>query len=90
MAQRIEEIDSHLATAEPAIKIALIQERMDLYSRLKAATDTVALRDLEREFVAAAGAYSARKGITYAAWREVGVEARVLERAGIAPTAGVE
>jgi hypothetical protein len=33
--------------------------------------------------VKAASAYSARKGISYAAWRELGVEAAVLKRAGI-------
>ena len=38
---------------------------------------------LEDEFVAAAAPYGARKGITYAAWRELGVDPAVLRRAGI-------
>jgi hypothetical protein len=39
---------------------------------------------LEAAFVAVAGPYSARKGLTYAAWRAVGVKPRVLREAGIA------
>jgi hypothetical protein len=33
--------------------------------------------------VKSAAPYSERKGITYSAWREVGVPANVLEKAGI-------
>lgn len=83
MARRIEEIDSQLAAAEPSVKVRLIQERMDLYGRLKSLGGAGQLDELEQEFVAAAAAYSARKGITYAAWRRVGVAPAVLERAGI-------
>jgi hypothetical protein len=38
---------------------------------------------LEDAFIAVAGPYSARKGLTYAAWRAVGVEPRVLRAAGV-------
>jgi hypothetical protein len=38
---------------------------------------------LEKEFVRAAKGYSERKGITYGAWREFGVPAEVLRKAGI-------
>ena len=38
---------------------------------------------LEDEFVDAASGYSQRKGISYTAWRELGVPASVLKRAGI-------
>ena len=44
---------------------------------------------LEREFVKAAPAYGDRKGISYAAWREAGVSAAVLRRAGIQRAQGV-
>lgn len=83
IAERIESIDAQLAAAEPAVKVRLIQERMELYSRFKALGKRTPLDDLEKEFVAAAGAYSARKGISYAAWRQVGVDDSVLKRAGI-------
>ena len=38
---------------------------------------------LEEQFVIAAKGYSERKGISWTAWREVGVPASVLERAGV-------
>ena len=38
---------------------------------------------LEEGFVAVAKSYSARQGISYATWREIGVDAAVLKRAGI-------
>ena len=41
------------------------------------------LQQLEAAFVKAAAAYAKRKSISYAAWREVGVPADVLKRAGI-------
>jgi hypothetical protein len=43
----------------------------------------VDLSALEAAFVKTAGAYSDRKGISYAAWRELGVPADVLKRANI-------
>lgn len=84
LTKRIATIDSQLADAEPQVKVALIHERMDLYARLRAAGEAGTLEQLEQEFIAVAGTYSARQGLTYAAWREVGVEDDVLERAGIA------
>ncbi|HYX43729.1 MAG TPA: hypothetical protein VE760_01715 [Acidimicrobiales bacterium] len=41
------------------------------------------IEDFEAAFIAVAGPYSARKGLTYAAWRAVGVAPRVLRAAGI-------
>ena len=43
----------------------------------------VDMTQLEADFVSAARGYSARKGITYAAWREIGVPAPVLTAADI-------
>jgi hypothetical protein len=37
----------------------------------------------EGEFVRYARAYARANGISYAAWRAVGVDAQILERAGI-------
>lgn len=83
MQKRLNRIDVELATADPLKRLQLIQERLDLKSELGAAVEKVDLSGLEKEFVAAAAAYSARKGISYAAWRELGVEPAVLKRAGI-------
>jgi hypothetical protein len=44
---------------------------------------TVDIAALEAAFVAAAKPYSDRKGINYTTWREVGVPADVLARAGL-------
>ena len=83
MQKRLDRIDTELVTADPLKRLQLIQERLDLKAELDAAGEKIDLSGLEKEFVDAAAAYSARKGISYAAWRELGVEAAVLKRAGI-------
>ncbi len=81
--KRLDRIDVELAKADPLKRLQLIQERLDLKAELETAGAKVDLTGLEAEFVSAAAAYSARKGISYAAWRELGVEASVLTRAAI-------
>lgn len=49
---------------------------------------TVALADLQAEFIKVAASYSTRKGIEYRAWRELGVPATVLAQAGVTKTPG--
>jgi len=83
MQKRLDRIDGELAAADPLKRLQLIQERLDLKAELGATGEKVDLTGLEQEFVGAAAAYSARKKISYAAWRELGVEAAVLKRAGI-------
>jgi hypothetical protein len=43
----------------------------------------VDLSALEKDFTKVAKDYSASKGLTYDAWRKVGVSAEVLKKAGI-------
>ena len=81
--KRLEKIEAELPSADPLKRLQLIQERLDLQNELEHANTKVDLTELEAEFVRAAADYSARKGISYAAWRELGVEASVLKRAGI-------
>ena len=81
--KRLARIDVELASADPLKRLQLIQERLDLNAEREAFDTKVDVSGLEAEFVQAAGAYSARKGISYAAWRELGVEPAVLKRAGI-------
>ena len=88
MQKRLEAIEEKLAEAGPLTRLQLVQERMDLQRQLEAADTTVDLSTLEDEFVAAAGPYGQRKGISYAAWREAGVDPSVLRRAGIGRAAG--
>ena len=83
MKKRLARIDAEIETADALKRLQLIQERLDLSAELETASEKVDLSGLEQEFVDAAAAYSQRKGISYAAWRELGVEAAVLKRAGI-------
>ncbi len=81
--KRLAEIDQRLPTADPLSRLHLTQERMDLERELSSGEDNVDLDGLEAEFIAAARPYGTRKGITYQAWRQAGVEPRVLKAAGI-------
>ena len=83
--KRLAEIDQRLPTADPLSRLHLTQERMDLERELSAGDDNVDLDALEAEFIAAAGPYGTRKGITYQAWRQAGVDPKVLKAAGIGP-----
>lgn len=81
--KRLAQIEADLPTTSPLQRVKLIQERMDLTAELSASDAPVDLSDLEVGFVQNAGAYSQRKGISYAAWRELGVPGAVLVKAGI-------
>jgi len=85
---RLAQIEDEIATADPLSRVHLVQERIDLEAELASKQDTVDLEALEDGFVKAARGYGERKGITYKAWREAGVEASVLARAGIPRTRG--
>jgi hypothetical protein len=81
--KRLARIEAEVDDASPTKRLELVQERMDLQAELAAMDDRPDLDALQGEFVTNAKAYSERKGISYAAWRELGVEAAVLKEAGI-------
>jgi hypothetical protein len=81
--KRLERVETELFDADQIRRVALIQERMDLENELLAADGGVDLDALERDFVTFARDYSARKKISYHAWREVGVSPATLRAAGI-------
>lgn len=83
MQKRLASIEERLANADPLSRLHLVQERMDLERELAASDEGVDMSELEEAFVAAAEPYGRRKGITYSAWREAGVDPSVLRRAGI-------
>jgi hypothetical protein len=83
VARRIQAIEGELDGANPVRELELIQERFDLESELASMETKVDPATLEAGFTKVAGSYSKRKGITYAAWRAVGVEPSVLKKAGI-------
>jgi hypothetical protein len=84
--KRLARIEVDLPDADPVKRIALIQERMDLEAELESSDNGVDLVALERGFVAHAKDYSNRKGISYTAWRTVGVSPTTLKAAGIPRT----
>ena len=80
--ERVEELQARVAVESDSLKrVELVQKRLDVEKQL--AAPTVDLEALEGGFVEYAASYGLRKGITYAAWREVGVPASVLKAAGI-------
>lgn len=81
--QRLDAIEKSLGEAAPLNRLQLVQERMDLTAELASMDNVIDLTAVERAFAEAAASYGERKGISYAAWREVGVPADVLKRAGI-------
>lgn len=81
---RLAAIEGSYAGASPLAQLELAQERIDLLAELSSlSTPTVDLDSLEQDFVANAAPYAARKGLSYAAFREVGVPAAVLSKAGL-------
>ena len=81
--KRLERIEAEIPAADPLKRLMLIQERLDLQAELANSEDAVDLEGLESEFADVARDYGQRKGISYAAWRELGVEAAVLKKAGV-------
>lgn len=83
IAKRLTAIEKQLADASSLQRLQLVQERRDLETELAGMDTTVDLTALEAAFVKVAKDYSARKGIEYASWRELGVGADVLKKAGV-------
>ena len=83
MERRLATIEDQLTNADPLTRLHLVQERMDLQRELSTSDNGVDLQELEDAFVAAAEPYGRRKGVTYSAWREAGVDPSVLRKAGI-------
>ena len=81
--KRLDAIDAAMADADKLTELKLRQEKVNLEQELAAVSVAVDLTALEREFVAVADAYGKRQGITYQVWRETGVPAAVLKKAGI-------
>jgi hypothetical protein len=83
MKKRLDRIERDLVDADPLKRLQLVQERLDLNAELTRNDEKVDLSQLEDDFAESAKPYSERKGISYAAWRELGVPAATLKKAGI-------
>jgi hypothetical protein len=86
--RRLQAIENDLPDASPIQRLQMLQERRDLEAELEQSSATVDLGALEKAFVKAAATYGDAKGISYATWREFGVPADVLQKAGITRASG--
>lgn len=82
--KRLNEIESEILEADPVKQLRLTQDRLDLQQELATTGNGPNLAALEAEFVEVAKKYGTRNGISYQAWRQVGVDAAVLKRSGVA------
>jgi hypothetical protein len=85
--KRLEKLAVELESADPLKRLQLTQEQLDLEAELAAGDQAVDLSELEQGFIEAAAPYAARKGLSYGAFRSVGVSPAVLRAAGISRSA---
>ncbi|MCU1427983.1 MAG: hypothetical protein JWL83_1983 [Actinomycetia bacterium] len=82
--KQLSAVHDSIKAASGARRLELIQQRRDLEVEMAGMqAGGPDLTALEQEFVKSAKGYSDRKGITYGTWREFGVPAEVLRKAGI-------
>ena len=84
LAARIKDLEKRIGEETNPLKaVDLRQARIDAERALESAKESADSAALEAAFIRHAKTYSKRKGIAYAAWREAGVPAAVLKKAGI-------
>ena len=90
LTRRLADAHAQLKTATGVDKVLAAQEVRDLEARIGQASagDGVDLKQLESAFVKVAKTFGENRGIGYGAWRDAGVPAVVLKRAGVARTRG--
>lgn len=76
-------VSKEIMEADPVRELQLVQRRMDLQAELEAMSTTTDMKKIESAFVKVARSYSERTGVSYHAWREIGVPPAVLKSAGI-------
>jgi hypothetical protein len=83
ISRRLDTVNGKLSGADALARLHLLQEKADLETELARAEAGDDLAELESRFLKVAKSYGERKAVGYSAWRAAGVEADVLERAGI-------
>ena len=83
IAARLEKIGAEIEAADALKRLQLTQEQIDLTQELETFDEGVDLTGLEADFVEVAKGYAERKGISYAAFRQLGVSAATLKKAGV-------
>jgi len=81
--RRLAAVNTKIDEADALTRLHLLQERADLEAEIAGLETTDDMPALEKAFVKVARSYGERKGIDYATWREAGVSAAVLEKAGV-------
>ena len=81
--RQMQEIDDTVGSATGTARVEMVQRRRDLEVELASLSAQVDITLLEAGFIQYGKDYAARKRISFAAFREVGVPAEVLEKAGI-------
>ena len=83
--RQLASVAAEIKGATATRQLDMVQQRIDLETELEALEQagSIDLSALEANFVDHAAAYGGRRGISYAAWREVGVSAATLKAAGI-------
>jgi len=80
---KLSKIEAQMAEASQIKRLELFQERIDLEKAMAGLDEEFDITELEQDFAAVAAVYGQSKGISYTAWREIGVAPSVLEQAGI-------
>jgi uncharacterized protein YicC (UPF0701 family) len=80
---RLTIIETTIGDADPLNRLLMMQEQRDLLAELESFDEEFDIGELEAEFVEHGAEYSATKGISYGVWRDMGITADVLRRAGI-------
>ena len=85
--RKLDNLGEKIAAEDDLLKkVDLVQQRIEARQTLGRMSGSVDIAALESGFVEAARSYSQRKGISYSAWRQIGVPADVLRKAGIPRT----
>jgi len=82
--KRVADLSVRLSGEQNALRAVELRQQIIEAGEALAEADTAASVDeLETGFIEHAASYSDRKGISYAAWRQSGVPAQVLKKAGV-------
>jgi hypothetical protein len=86
--KRLKDAQETAKTGSGVAKVLAAQDVRDLKAKIAEATapGTVDLKQLEADFLKIAKTFSEQRNITYGAWRDAGVSAAILQKAGIART----
>ena len=88
--QRLVEAHMRLKSAKGVEKVLAAQEIRDLEAKTARIESSGAadMKALETDFIRIAKRFGENRGVGYGAWRDAGVPADVLRRAGVARTRG--